>query len=60
MDKFYQRDADGKWANVGWPKYVEGILSATEQAAIEAVSERVFEWEQVRATAPPHPLPPRA
>ena len=32
MKKFYEKGPDGKYANAGWPKYVDGILSDEGQA----------------------------
>jgi hypothetical protein len=49
MAKFYERDGvTGQLANAGWPTYVRGILSAEEQAAVEAVDQQHFAWEQRR------------
>ena len=45
VKKFYERDADGQLVNVGWPNYVNGLLSDEEQAAICQVQERCFAWE---------------
>ena len=44
MKKFYERDATGAFQNVGWPNYVEGILTAEEQAQVEAIHARNFDW----------------
>ena len=48
MKKFYEKGPDGKFANAGWPKYVDGILSEEEQAQITAYHEKYFKWENRR------------
>jgi len=40
-----ERGDDGKYVNVGWPKYVKGILSDEEIAKVEAVDQADFSWE---------------
>ena len=45
MKKFYEKGPDGKFANAGWPKYVDGILSEEEQATITAYDDKYFVWE---------------
>ena len=42
--KFYELGADGSYVNFGWPRYVEGLLTDVECAAVEAQQARVFEW----------------
>ena len=44
MKKFYQRGEDGRYVNAGWPKYVDGILSAEEKATVERIDEKHFSW----------------
>lgn len=44
LKKFYERGADGKYVNTGWPKYVDGILSADEMKHVEEVHNRDFDW----------------
>jgi hypothetical protein len=48
MKKFYQKGPDGKFANEGWPKYVDGILTEAEQATIVTTHEQHFTWERRR------------
>jgi len=43
--KFYTKDDEGKYANAGWPKYVDGLLTAEQQAKVEAYSATNFAWE---------------
>jgi hypothetical protein len=43
--KHRERDANGKYINVGWPNYVRGILSEKEIAAVELEHSLSFEWE---------------
>ena len=49
MTKFYEKDQQGQFVNVGWPNYVTGLLSDEEQRQIEAYNERYFVWEVRRA-----------
>merc|ERR1719428_2017025 len=44
MAKFYEKGADGKYCNVGWPNYVRGILSDEEIAEVERCDEACFRW----------------
>lgn len=44
--KHGERGPDGKHCNVGWPNYVNGILSEVEQAAVKREHDKVFAWEQ--------------
>ena len=32
--KFYEKGPDGKHCNVGWPKFVDGLLSDEQQLAV--------------------------
>ncbi len=34
MSKFYERDESGKFVNEGWPKFVDGVLTPDEMAAV--------------------------
>jgi len=45
IEKHGERGDDGKYVNVGWPKYVKGILSDEEIAKVEAVDQADFSWE---------------
>ena len=49
MTKFYEKDQQGQYVNVGWPNYASGLLSDEEQRQIEAYNERYFVWEVRRA-----------
>jgi endonuclease/exonuclease/phosphatase family metal-dependent hydrolase len=45
FEKFYSRDAKtGALLCAGWPKYVDGILTAEEQAEVERIDREHFEW----------------
>jgi endonuclease/exonuclease/phosphatase family metal-dependent hydrolase len=45
FEKFYERDPTTKQlVNKGWPKYVKGILTAQEMAAVEAADKSYFSW----------------
>ena len=48
MKKFYEKGPDGKYANAGWPKYVDGILTDEEQAQVSSFHEKFFLWENRR------------
>lgn len=48
MRKFYQRDSEGRYINLGWPKYVHGILTSEEQALVESLDLKHFNWETRR------------
>eukprot|EP00927_Polykrikos_kofoidii_P060004 TRINITY_DN55087_c0_g1_i1.p1 TRINITY_DN55087_c0_g1~~TRINITY_DN55087_c0_g1_i1.p1 ORF type:complete len:824 (-),score=170.47 TRINITY_DN55087_c0_g1_i1:41-2512(-) len=43
--KFYEKGEDGKFVNVGWPKYAVGLLSDEEIKAVEEYDRRCFAWE---------------
>ena len=43
--KHVEKDAEGKYVNVGWPNYVKGILTDDEIATVEAVHARDFAWD---------------
>ena len=45
MSKFYERGPDGKYCNIGWPNYVEGLLTEEEKEQIVSVHEKFFAWE---------------
>jgi Ca2+-binding EF-hand superfamily protein/exonuclease III len=47
--KFYQKGADGKFCNAGWPNYVVGILSDEQIKVVEELENRVFAWDKRRA-----------
>lgn len=49
MQKFYEKDESGRFANAGWPKYVTGILTAEEIATVETVHKQHFAWEVRKA-----------
>mmetsp|Transcript_9291 Transcript_9291/g.20710 ORF Transcript_9291/g.20710 Transcript_9291/m.20710 type:complete len:608 (+) Transcript_9291:115-1938(+) len=42
--KHLQRDAQGKFVNVGWPSYVRGILTDAEIEVVEAIDRDRFAW----------------
>lgn len=45
FEKFYSRDAQtGELLYAGWPKYVDGILTAAEQSEIERIDQERFDW----------------
>lgn len=45
MARFYERDEAGSYKHAGWPSYVTGLLSETEQAAVLQADARFFSWE---------------
>jgi len=46
VTKFYEKDAaTGAFANEGWPRWAQGILSEEEQRTVEDVHRRYFAWE---------------
>lgn len=45
FEKFYERNDEGKFSNVGWPSYVDGILSDEEQQIVERVDRKFFSWQ---------------
>eukprot|EP00928_Gymnodinium_smaydae_P023598 TRINITY_DN19417_c0_g1_i1.p1 TRINITY_DN19417_c0_g1~~TRINITY_DN19417_c0_g1_i1.p1 ORF type:complete len:250 (-),score=69.80 TRINITY_DN19417_c0_g1_i1:88-837(-) len=45
LRKHGERGADGKYVNVGWPSYVEGILTEAEIRTVEEVDRTIFQWE---------------
>jgi len=47
-EKFYERGPDGKFCNLGWPKYAVGLLTEEQQHAIEEEHERHFAWHNRR------------
>ena len=46
--KFYERGPDGKFCNLGWPKYAIGLLTDEQQRLVEEEHERHFAWEARR------------
>ena len=50
FDKFYQRNATGELANVGWPTWAQAVLSPERRAAAEAVDAQIFAWDVRRAS----------
>lgn len=46
LNKFYARDPDGKLLNKGWPRFVEGLLSPEEIAAVERLDADIFTWDK--------------
>eukprot|EP00746_Dinoflagellata_sp_MGD_P086517 gnl/MRDRNA2_/MRDRNA2_34249_c0_seq1.p1 gnl/MRDRNA2_/MRDRNA2_34249_c0~~gnl/MRDRNA2_/MRDRNA2_34249_c0_seq1.p1 ORF type:complete len:804 (-),score=155.91 gnl/MRDRNA2_/MRDRNA2_34249_c0_seq1:85-2496(-) len=42
--KFYEKDASGKYVNVGWPKYARNILNNEEMKAVEEYQKKFFDW----------------
>lgn len=58
MKKFYTKGEDGKYANAGWPKYVDGILTDAEQACVnEYVARRLRDAIGCAAADPRLPFP---
>lgn len=41
-----ERGSDGKFKHVGWPAYVQGVLSEEEQRTVERVHHEHFSWDQ--------------
>lgn len=48
FEKFYEKGPDGKYANAGWPKYVVGLLTEEEIAAVDAYQSECFDWSKRR------------
>lgn len=47
LEKFYERDPEsGRLKNPGWPNFVKGLLSETEQRQVEVIHDRSFAWEK--------------
>mmetsp|Transcript_18885 Transcript_18885/g.25982 ORF Transcript_18885/g.25982 Transcript_18885/m.25982 type:complete len:625 (-) Transcript_18885:124-1998(-) len=46
--KHTERDENGNFLNIGWPNYVQGILTQEEIERVERVHSEVFAWD-VRA-----------
>mmetsp|Transcript_79872 Transcript_79872/g.185457 ORF Transcript_79872/g.185457 Transcript_79872/m.185457 type:complete len:681 (-) Transcript_79872:192-2234(-) len=44
MHRFYEKDEAGNYVHSGWPKYVSGILTEREIAAVEDYHETYFNW----------------
>ena len=44
--KHVEKDADGRYLNVGFEKYTAGVLTEEEQAAVRKVDEECFAWER--------------
>jgi hypothetical protein len=45
LAKFYERNAvTGEFANPGWPRWAEGLLSAERREQIEACHAESFDW----------------
>eukprot|EP00403_Amphidinium_massartii_P002470 CAMPEP_0178372250 /NCGR_PEP_ID=MMETSP0689_2-20121128/1254_1 /TAXON_ID=160604 /ORGANISM="Amphidinium massartii, Strain CS-259" /LENGTH=826 /DNA_ID=CAMNT_0019992163 /DNA_START=82 /DNA_END=2559 /DNA_ORIENTATION=+ len=44
LKKFYEKDEAGKYVNVGWPNYVQDLLSEEQQMAVEQTQRLHFDW----------------
>lgn len=43
--KFYEKDEEGAYINVGWPSWAKGILSPKRRSAAESFNRQMFTWE---------------
>ena len=44
LERFYEKDASGRYVNLGWPSWAKGLLTAGRQRQIERCDKETFDW----------------